>query len=588
MKKRTAKKSASKVSQPLATRGYREVASVGGGINADWNLDMTGEDSQVWQNAWALTSRVRDLFRTNTTYQSYRETFWANVYGSNGIMMRSTVKENEDRVIHSPDEKFAIHSYEERRNRVLEWSATKQGREWKRDTHGYCLLRELGNNGSRVATVKFGDPDIFARALIEKKWREWQQAKFSDIRGTRNYHTQRLLRGISAVRDGDFFIRMICNPSVNKFGFTLQMINAEWCDRFYNGMLPNGNEVRMGIEYQCNPWGLGKPVAYYFIKRQPNDWQFSIPGAFNFSGGQMHLRIAAEEIVHCARPVDADSTRPAPWVASTIPKARQLDQYELAEVIAARAQACKTGVLYSDIVPEGGTNGMEIDPKTSLPTQALSPGDILALKFGVKYQEVNPTHPNGNAENFRKMMMRAQCAGMPGSSYPTMAHDYEAVSFSAGRLARLDSNELFKMIQTWDIDGAENTVFENWLEMSLITGAIPLPLAKLDKFNAKTFQGRRWRGVDEVKEAQAAALRIANKISSRTRENSDVGNDFEEILFELAEEEMLLDKFGLKTETTVETPSQPSADDADESDAADAAESEASKPKAKRKTKARF
>jgi lambda family phage portal protein len=554
MKKR-AKKTASKDGHPLAVRGYREAAAVGGGVNNDWPLSMLGEDSDVWQNAWALTSRVRDLFRTNPTYQSYRETFWANVYGSNGIMLRSTVKENEDRVVHSADEKKAIRAFEERRNRVLEWLDGKQGIEFKQRS----FLDVQGTNGSRVATIKVGQPDVFARQLIERKWRDWQQAKYSDSRGTRDYHTQRLLRGISAVRDGDFFIRMIRDTSAgfrshNPYGFTLQMINAEWCDRFFNGQLPNGNEVRMGIEYQQNSWGLGKPVAYYFIKRQPNDWQFSIPGAFNFSSGNLHVRIAADEVVHCARPVDAESTRPAPWVASTIPKARQLDQYELAEVIAARAQACKTGVLYSDIVPEGGTGGMEIDPKTSLPTQALSPGDIMALKYGVKYQEVNPTHPNGNAENFRKMMMRAQCAGMPGSSYPTMAHDYEAINFSAGRLARLDSNELFKMIQTWDISGAENTIFENWLETSLITGAIPLPLAKFDKFNSKTFQGRRWRGVDENKEATAAALRVANKFSSRTRENADVGNDFEEIVFELAEEEMLLESFGLSSMLTVEKP----------------------------------
>ena len=571
MKKRTTKKTATKTAQPLVTRGYREAASVGGGANADWQLSMLGEDSDVWQNAWALTSRVRDLFRTNSTFVSYRETFWANVYGSNGIMLRSTVKENEDRVVHSADEKAAIRLFEERRDRVREFIASKHGIEFKQRS----FLDIQGTNGSRVATIKLGQPDVFARQIIERKWRDWQQAKYSDARGTRNYHTQRLLRGISAVRDGDFFIRMIRDMSAgfraqNPYGFTLQMINAEWCDRFYNGQLPNGNEVRMGIEYQQNSWGLGKPVAYYFIKRQPNDWQFSIPGAFNFSGGQMHLRIAADEIVHCARPVDAEGTRPAPWVSSTIPKARQLDQYELAEVIAARAQACKTGVLYSDIVPEGGTNGMEIDPKTSLPTQALSPGDIMALKYGVKYQEVNPTHPNGNAENFRKMMMRAQCAGMPGSSYPTMAHDYEAINFSAGRLARLDSNELFKVIQQWDIDVAENTIFENWLECALITGAIPLPLSKLDKFNSKTFQGRRWRGVDEVKEATAAALRIANKLSSRTRENADVGNDFEEICFELAEEEMLLEEFGLKTETTVETPTPVAPEpDADDTDAAD-------------------
>jgi len=552
------------------TRGFSELVAGGSGINADWNPAWTSDDADLLNNAWALVGRVRDLFNTNTTFQSYRESFIANVYGSNGIMLRSTVKETEDRVIHTPEEKGAIRAYEERRNRVLEWAASKNGIEWKRELNGYRLLRELGDNGSRAATVKVGEPDVFARTLIERKWREFGRKEFCDVRGTRNMHTMRQIRGISTVRDGDFFTHIIRDPRANKFGITLRMINSEWCDRTLNHTLENGNVIRMGIEYQMNGWGIGKPVAYHFIKRQPRDWQFTIAGSYGYRGGQLHERIPADEIIHHARPFNAESTRPAPWVASTIPKARQLDQYELAEVVAARAQACKTGYLYSDINPDGGAGGMEINPADSLPTQQLSPGDIFALKYGVKYGQTDPTHPNGNAENFRKMMLRSQCAGMPGSSYPTIAHDYEAVNFSAGRLARLDSNELFKMIQVWDIDQAETPIFEAWLEMSLMTGAIPLPLAKMEKFNSKTFQGRRWRGIDEVKEAQAAALRIANKLSSRTRENLDIGNDFEEVLFELAEEEMAIEAFGLKTETTVETPAQTATETDEESDAQDA------------------
>ena len=78
------------------TRGYHELSSVGGGVNADWGVSQIGEDADMWQNAWALTSRVRDLFRTNPLYQAYRETLWANVYGSEGIMLRSRVKEQEN------------------------------------------------------------------------------------------------------------------------------------------------------------------------------------------------------------------------------------------------------------------------------------------------------------------------------------------------------------------------------------------------------------------------------------------------------------------------------------------------------------
>jgi hypothetical protein len=105
--------------------------------------------------------------------------------------------------------------------------------------------------------------------------------------------------------------------------------------------------------------------------------------------------------------------------------------------------------------------------------------------------------------------------------------------------------------------------------MALLTGAIPLPLAKFDKFNKPIFKGRRWQGVDGLKEVQEAALRVANKFTSRTRviEDSDVTADFEEVVFELAEEEALLEELGMSTDPAVGkvTPERPTSP-ADEGD----------------------
>ncbi len=534
-----------------ATRTYREVAAVGG-QNSDWQLSLITEDSDVWQNAWALTSRVRDLFKCNPLYIAYRENLWANVFGANGIMLRMRVKETEDRVIHTADEEKCIRAYEARRNRVMEWVASREGREFTTR----AFLHVTGNNGTRKASVKVGDPDVFANTIIEKRWLEWQRAEFCDTRGTRNYKTIRQLRLISAVRDGDFFIRMIRAPSVNKFGFALQLINAEWCDRFFNGKLPNGNEVRMGIEHQWSSWGIGKPVAYYFIKRQQQDWQFSIPGAFNFTGnGDLHERVPAAEILHYARAVDADGTRPAPWVASTIPSSRQRDQAMLAEVVAWREAACKTGFYESTVIPEGGTN-VELPNPQGFRAEHLGPGETRGLPWGVTFRDRNPLHPNANVKEFRMASIQDGCAGMPGANYSTMASDYAAINFSAGRLQRLDSNEAYMLLQTFDIDYAETKIFEEWLYMSLLTGAVPLPVAKLEKFNSKAFQGRRWRGVDELKEVNAAALRVANHFSSDYKECSEIGVDFEETLFEQAEANMLKEQLGITTAKTVETPPQ--------------------------------
>lgn len=550
-------------------RGYKEAAAVGG-HNADWPLSTQTEDADLWQNAYALTARVRDLFRTNPIFIKYRELLLANIFGEAGIMLRMKVKETEDRVVHTPDEKAVLVEWEQRVNRVRKWAAERSGNRFE-EYRAFKLADALESRSLESvlrgkAIIEVGAPDEYANTLIERKWREWQRAEFCDVRGRRNYKVLRHLRLISAVRDGDFFIRKIKDPKVNKFGFALQLINAEWCDRFANFTLPNGNEVRLGIEYEHSAWGIGKIVAFYFIKRQPRDWQFTTAGAFGFWGGNapQHERIDASEIIHYCRAVDAEGTRPAPWCAGVIPKARQLDQGELAEVVAMREAACKIGFVYSDVVPTGGYDGLPIDPRTGLPKTQLGPGEIHALPWGVKYQANNPTHPNGNIPEFRKMMVRSMAAGMPGADYSRLAHDYEAINFSAGRLQSLDTNEIYKLLQGNDIDVAECPINEDWLEMSLITGEIPLPLSKLKKFNKQQFQARSWGGVDEVKEATASSLRIANNISSWSIETAAKGLDFDKVMFEKAEDLMLMDSLGIDSTLTVQAPPPAEPDDNDD------------------------
>jgi hypothetical protein len=136
----------------------------------------------------------------------------------------------------------------------------------------------------------------------------------------------------------------------------------------------------------------------------------------------------------------------------------------------------------------------------------------------------------------------------------------------------LDERELWKLLQRFDIEVAERPIFENWLYMALLTGAIPLPLAKFDKFNKPIFRGRRWAWVDPLKEVQSSALEVANKFTSRTRiiEDSDVDADFEQVLFELAEEEMLMTELGMDATPVVGkvSPTKPAEDTADSEDVA--------------------
>jgi len=562
-------------------RSYREVVAVGA-QNSDWQINSLGEDADVFLNQYLLRQRMRDLWRTTEYFQKYREELAANVQGHTGIMLRMKVTENEARVVYAPDEKAHLAALENRRLRIFDHLC-------KNDKSGNYArsVYEVFQDRAK-ATVKIGEPDFYANTVIEEGWKEWKRREYCDVRRARNYNTLCNLRLSSAGRDGGMFIRMIRDPKANAFGFTLQLVNDEWCDFWFNAPLANGNVVRMGIEYQWHTWGLGEPVGYYFIKRQPMDWQYSQPGQLFNGGVNMYDRIKADDIIHYARYTDVDSTRPAPWGACNIPNTRQLFKYQEAEVIAARVAACKMGWLYSDLVPEGGFSqgAFAIDslpnPKKSRVMNA-EPGSFQALDWGVKFQGFDPTHPNGNFDTFRKAMLRAWCAGLPGANYNIIANDLEGVNYSSGRLGMLDERELWKLLQSFDIDTAERPIFENWLEMALLTRAIPLPESKYKKFNKPHFRGRRWAWTDPLKDGKASALAIENGLSTRTREieNSDCEEDFEEVTFKRAEEHAFLVSMGLPTATTESKQAVDKQEEADDPATEDEDETPAPKKKAR-------
>jgi lambda family phage portal protein len=542
----------------LAERSLSEIISA---VNQDgWISSGLQIDAEVFQTVFSMRAAMRDAWLTNPYMAKYAEQISSDTFGEHGIMLRSRVKETEDRVVYAAKEKWALIEHEKRINRLRVWAEKQSGKSIAQ-YNAFKLADGLDRAKSSdvirgAALIEVGAPDLYARQRIEAWWEELQRAEFIDIRGRRTMNMLRQIMLWSSARDGGHFIRHIKDTRVNKMGYAIQLVNDEWCDHFYNTTLDNGNVVRMGIEYPFTPWGIGQPVAYHFIRRIPRDWQT----AARYGGGMNNSysardRVMAEEIIHYARFMDTESTRPAPWGISILGKIRQLDQYEIASVVAARAEACKTGWLESDIVPEGGV------PQELLPTSdsirqlagtiKITPGGLYGLPYGVKFKGNDPKYPSANFEKFRQGMGQAASAGLPGANYYQIFNDGN-MSFSSGRTTRLDSQENIKMLQRWHIETAENSIFENGLEMALIMQVVPLPPKKYSKFNAKVFQGRRWKGIDEVKDANAAALRIANKLSSRNKECAEEGFDFEANALELAEEEMLLNELGLTTETSTE------------------------------------
>lgn len=514
----------------------------------NWILSGLSADAEIRSHLFTLRNRCRDLERNNDYARAFGEDIESNTLGSDGVVMQMKVVEETDRIIHTADEKqFILYVEEETsaRRKKMRDILKRRGVNEDRLLEMFPEVKLLHRNGNRAAKVLKGQLDVYANQKIEQAWKKFGlKGNFSVTRELTRHEGERLwLR--STWRDGSCLVRKV-KGFANEFGFALQFIDMDWLDLNYNvARLENGNEVRMGKEY--NAWK--ECVAYYIIVRNPGDWMWST-GVSGYSTGAAgrfaRTRIDASEIVHGYIRERIDQSREIPWLVSAITRLNMLGKYEEAELVASLLSARKTGTWYSDMFSDQMTLTKDFS-KTDKGEfeEATEPGQDTIAPFGWKYQINDPTHPNANLGEFRKSMLQGIAAALPGSSYHRISQDPSGLSFSNLRGIELQSRESWKMVQRFMQDNFHTEIFYPFLEAGLMSGVIPLPVSKIDKFNAPYWIFRRWKGIDPIKEAEANKANLLLCNTTRTKMAAEQGYDFEELGQQLVIEEDMLEVWGL-------------------------------------------
>lgn len=531
-------------------------------LNASWIISGLSGDMEIRQGLWTARERIRALEWESDYVRKFLNESASNVLGAEGMILQMKIKEQADRVIHDGKELDFIISFQRERNERLAKFRKILVRKGVSESLALELVPDLillrnasdrsayriDGSRDRAAMVLKGQPDVFANHLIEKAWARFGRKENFTV--TKQL-TKREFEGLhfrSTARDGTGLIRKHKGFD-NEFGLATELINPDWLDLNLNTRMTNGNEIRMGVEF--NKWR--QPVAYHIITRQPNDWTWnngtiiSGPVAPNIGSYGARVRVPAEEMLHPFVRERIDQSREVPWLISAIVRLQMLGKYEEAELVASMAAACKIAVRYSDTNPEGGAADIRPDPTTGEYTEELEPGMIENLPWGVKMEMLNPTHPNGNYESFRKGMLRGLSVGMPGQTYYGLSQDQESVNFSTARMSELPARDIYMGLQKWYSDNVHQELFPDFLEAGLLSGQIPLSFASLGRYaDAATWIGRRWKGIDIIKEAQANKMNLLMGITTRAKIIAEGSQeDFEELIFELANEEELIRSLGL-------------------------------------------
>lgn len=468
----------------------------------DWNPVAASADADLLPDLQSLTARSRDLNRNNGLMAGGMQTLRDNIVGS--TLRLST----------APDYRLLGKS--------LEWAL-----EW-------------GNN-------------------TEAKFRSWADTTEVDAGRSQNLLglTLQMLGG--AMLNGDAAALPLWLPRAgDRWGTRMLVVES---DRLSTPLgLEHRDDIRGGVEMDR----YGAPVAYHFLKRHPGD-------AFGFGGFGMAGRPALEweripaytawgrrRVVHLMDRERTGQSRGRPIVSAVMSEFRMAGKYASNELKASVANSLVAAFLESDLSQEASAQLFGEDPRgawnqsaqqskgTNRDLRKMEAGAVIPLPVGARLSSFAPNRPNQAFEAFMLAVLRNIAAGM-NMPYELLLKDFSRTNYSSARAALLEAWRYFNGRRRWLTDYWLRAVYELWLEEAVNAGEVEAPDFYANRYAYSRarfiFGGRGW--VDPVKEAQAAQLRMQMGLSTLERECAEQGEDYEEVLDQLAIERRMRAERGL-------------------------------------------
>ena len=388
-----------------------------------------------------------------------------------------------------------------------------------------CVTNIVGPEGfklqNRAITVN-GEPDEAVNIEIETKWREWCKRDNCTVHKNLSFiEVQKLLIN-QWKRDGNILVRKIVSKSFNKFGFALELLEIDLLDIDYTETLRSGNAVIMGIEF--NNWK--QPIAYYFKSNKASD---ELTQNYYGYSRQNVKRVPADEIIHHFTRDHSNQLLGVTALAQSMLTFHDLQGYDQAAIINARAGASKMGFIQTqpNAMPTA-YEGDSTDTNGNIISN-FSFGEIEQLPQGLEFKGWDPTYPSGEYPSFVKHILRRMATGL-GVAYANWVGDLEAVNFSSMRSGLLDERDNWKDDQSTFREGVLIPIFNEWLKYGIASGKIELNFFEIDRINQPEFIGRRWDWVDPRADVEAKKLAIDNNMMTLTDVMAEQGYDFNDYI----------------------------------------------------------
>lgn len=375
-----------------------------------------------------------------------------------------------------------------------------------------------------------------AERNILREWKLWAENPFCDAERQKNFYAMQDLAFLSQLMSGDVFA--LFGMKDNKrtpYKLTVRLLEADRiCTPDSSGdseitEADNGNRIVDGVEIDRE----GVVTRYHIASRNPSaenntselSWQAI--DAFGKDTG-------APNILHIMKFERPEQRRGVPFVAAEIELMKSLDRYLKSELTANIVSSMFSVFLES--TEDDSISGLEevVNEEERVTDDEyhyeLGPGVVIDLPYGKKVSTVNPTRPNTGFDKYVDTMETVVGSSM-GIPKEVLTMKYES-NYTAARGALLDFWRTVRVYRTRFNESFNQPVYEAWLSEAVASGRIEAPGFFDDPAIRQAWCGCKWMGasmghVDPLKEVNAAAMRIAQNISTQEQEASEYnGNDW--------------------------------------------------------------
>lgn len=336
----------------------------------------------------------------------------------------------------------------------------------------------------------------------------------------------------------------------------------------------------MGV--QLDDWS--KAVGYHVRMAHPSDWTF---GQDTQMWKYMPARLSwgRKQMIHIYDQHRPGQTRGIGTMVAAIPEMKMSRQFREIVLQNAILNATYAATIESDLDPVqifARLGGQDATPEAyqsaiegymtgyyeTLGT--LTGGSKNMQMGGVKIPHLPPgskLHLQGAGQGgplgseFEASLNRIMASAL-GVSYEQFSRDYTKTNYSSGKMASVETYKAMVAVKRAVADSFATTVYRLWFEEALNAGAFSTVRRNMPSFyenqNKDWYCGCEWIGasrgqVDELKETQAAVLRIQNGISTLQDENARLGHDWRRQMRQLRREQDWKDFFKVLQEPVENT-----------------------------------